>query len=88
MTINLNSKHAQLFGHKYAVWSRDNTTALRAYGPPPLKRLATVFRDMICHLLNFVVRLFLFADRTIYLSSAGVVLLTLPVPRAIYYTFQ
>ncbi|GFV17439.1 hypothetical protein TNCV_4102831 [Trichonephila clavipes] len=31
-----------------------------------------------------VVRLFLFADGTIYLSSAGVVLLTRP-PRAVYY---
>ncbi|GFX79054.1 hypothetical protein TNCV_3913411 [Trichonephila clavipes] len=62
---------------------------------PPLKRLATVFgrsaflrqqetdlppAELWC-VCSF------FADRTIYLPSAGDVLLTRP-PRAVYYTFQ
>ncbi|GFX95465.1 hypothetical protein TNCV_4824811 [Trichonephila clavipes] len=73
-------------GQYGAVWSMDTTT-LRAYSPPPLKRLATVFRrsafvrqqrtdlppaELWCA-CSF------FADRTIYLSSAGVVLTTSPV---------
>ncbi|GFW30240.1 hypothetical protein TNCV_3850111 [Trichonephila clavipes] len=79
-----------------AVWSMgQHTTGLRAYSPPPLKRMATVFgrfaflRQQETDLppAELWCACSFFADRTIYLSSAGVVLLTRP-PRAVYYTFQ
>ncbi|GFV26419.1 hypothetical protein TNCV_4476281 [Trichonephila clavipes] len=70
----------------------DTHTGLRAYSPPPLKRLATVFREICFPEAQQETDLppasgelwctVPFADRTIYLSSAGVVLLTRP-PRAV-----
>ncbi|GFW34785.1 hypothetical protein TNCV_954131 [Trichonephila clavipes] len=83
-------------GQYGAVWSIGHTQQVCVcIVPPPLKRLATVFgrsaflRQQETDLppAELWCPCSFFADRTIYLSSAGVVLLTRP-SRAVYYTFQ
>ncbi|GFV18302.1 hypothetical protein TNCV_4469541 [Trichonephila clavipes] len=66
-----------------------HTTGLRAYSPPPQNVWQQFFgrsaflrqQETDCHPLSCGAPVPFFADRTIYLSSAGVVLLTRP-PRA------
>ncbi|GFT69133.1 hypothetical protein TNCV_2565931 [Trichonephila clavipes] len=83
-------------GQYGAVWSMGHTTGLRAYSPPPLKRLATVFREicfpeaavkkLICHLLSCGAPVpFLLIGRYIVFCRRRTS--TRP-PRGIYYTFQ
>ncbi|GFV27597.1 hypothetical protein TNCV_2359351 [Trichonephila clavipes] len=68
-----------------------DTTGLRAYGPHTPSNVSNSFKGicfpeaakLICPAELWCACSF-FADRTIYLSSAGVVLLTRP-PRAVYY---
>ncbi|GFU37167.1 hypothetical protein TNCV_2370721 [Trichonephila clavipes] len=70
-----------------------HTTGLRAYSHPPLKRLANSFSGDLplgqqeTDLPPAECDALLLPDRTIYLSSASVELLT-DFPRAVYYTFQ